>query len=86
MTIYLKGGKYSAITHELQKETITVSTRNAGPEQDLGMVDRLMRVKPKALSVAYKGIIMLCKNNTAKWQDQLSEDNLGKAMECTRKD
>ena len=66
MTIYLKGGKYSAITHELEKETMTVSTRNACPKRDFGMMDRLMRVKPKALCLIYKGVIMFCKNKAAK--------------------
>ena len=41
----LKGGKYSVITPELEKEAITVSTTNADPERDFGMLDRLTRVK-----------------------------------------
>ena len=85
MIIYFKGRKHSAITHELEKETMTVSTRNAGPERDFGMLYRLMRLKPKALCLIYKGVIMLCKNKTAKRRDQLSEENLRKAMECARK-
>ena len=82
---HLKGGKYSAITPELEKEAVTVSTTNADPERDFGMLDRLMRAKPKALDLVYEGVIMFRKNKTAKWRDQLSEENLGKAMECARK-
>ena len=79
------GAKYSVITPELEKEAMTVSTRNADPERDFGMLDRLMRVKPKALDLVYEGVILFRKNKTAKWGDQLSEENLGKAMECARK-
>ena len=64
---------------------MTVSTTNADPEQDFEMLDRLMRVKPKALDLVYEGVIMFHKNKTAKWRDQLNEENLGKAMECARK-
>ena len=78
---HLKGGKYSAITPELEKEAMTVSTTNADPQRDFGMLDRLMRVKPKALDLVYEGVIMFCKNKTAKWRDQLSEESLGKAMQ-----
>ena len=39
---HLKGGKYSAITPKLEKEAMTVSTTNADPQQDFGMLDRLM--------------------------------------------
>ena len=80
-----KGGKYSVITPELEKEAMTVSTRNADPERDFGMLDTLMPVKPKALDLVYEGVIMSRKNKTAKWRDQLSKENLGKAMECARK-
>ena len=48
---HLKGGKYSVITPELEKEAMTASTTNADSERDFGMVDRLMRVKPKALDL-----------------------------------
>ena len=82
---HLEGGKYSVITPGLEKEAMTVSTTNADPERDFGMLDRLMRVKPKALDLIYEGVIMFRKNKTAKWRDQLSEENLGKAMECARK-
>ena len=49
------------------------------------MLDRLIRVNPKALDLVYEEVIMFCKNKTAKRKDQLSGENLGKAMECPRK-
>ena len=75
----------SAITPELEKEAVTVSTTNANPERDFGMLNRLMRVKPKALDLVYEEVIMFLKNKPAEWRDQLNEENLGKAMECARK-
>ena len=33
----------------------------------------------------YEGLILFRKSKTEKWRDQLSEENLGKAMECARK-
>ena len=64
--VHLKGEKYSAITPELEKETMTVSTTNADPEEDFGMLDRLMQIKPKALDIVYEEVIMFWKNKTAK--------------------
>ena len=49
------------------------------------MLDRLMRVKPKALDLVYEEVIMFCKNKTTKWSDQLCEINIAKATECARK-
>ena len=59
---------YALLSPELEKEAMTVSTRNADPERDFGMLDRLMRVKPKALDLVYEGVIMSRKNKTAKWR------------------
>ena len=49
------------------------------------MLNRLIRVNPKALDLVYEEVIMFCKNETAKRKDQLSDENLGKAMECPKK-
>ena len=83
--VHLKGEKYSAITPELEKETMTVSTTNADPEEDFGMLDRLMQIKPKALDIVYEEVIMFWKSKTAKWKDLLTEKNVAKAMECAKK-
>ena len=63
---HLKGGKYSAITPELEKQSRTVSTTNVDPEQDFEMLDRLMRVKSKELDLIYEGVVKFRKNKTAK--------------------
>ena len=51
---HLHGGKYAAPDQNLCQETLSVPTTNANPEQDFGMLDRLMKLKPKALDIVYE--------------------------------
>ena len=54
-------------------------------ECNFGVLDRLMRIKPKALDFVYEGLIMFSKNKTNLWRDQLSKEQLEMAMESARK-
>ena len=72
---HLHGGKYAAPDQNLCQETLSVPTTNANPEQDFGMLDRLMKLKPKALDIVYEGIIMFTANNTRGWRDRSPKDN-----------
>ena len=65
---------------ELVKETQSVDTTNVEAKQDFGMLDRLMKLKPKALDIVHESIIMFTRNKTGEWRDKLSEENLKKAM------
>ena len=65
---------------ELVKETQSVDTTNVEAERDFGMLDRLMKLKPKALDIVHESIIMFTRNKTGEWRDKLSEENLKKAM------
>ena len=67
------------------EEASKVVTTNASAERDFGMLDRLMRIKPKALDMVYEGIIMFSTNKTSTWRDKLSHDQLETAMEAARK-
>ena len=49
MEDHLHGGKYTAPDQNLCQESVSVPTTNANPEQDFGILDRLMKLKPKAL-------------------------------------
>ena len=40
----------------------SVPATNADAERDFGMLDRLMKIKPKALDIVYEGIIMFNRN------------------------
>ena len=82
---HLKEGKYSTKTPLLEKDASFVNTTNAVCERDFGLLDRLMRIKPKALDFFYEEFIMFFKNKTNLWRDQLSNEQLGMAMESARR-
>ena len=82
---HLKEGKYSTKTRLLKKDASFVNTTNVVCERDFGVLDRLMRIKPKALDFVYEGLIMFSKNKTNLWRDQLSKEHLEMAMESARK-
>ena len=65
---------------ELLKETESVNTTNVETEQDFGKLDKLMKLKPKALDIVHESTIMFTRNKTSQWRDKRSEENLKKAM------
>ena len=81
---HLHGGKYAAPDQNPCQETLSVPTTNANPEQDFGVLDRLMKLKPKALDFVYEGIIMFTGNNTRGWHDCLPKDQFDIAMGFAR--
>ena len=74
MLEHLIGGRYSEPNEELRRESMGVPTTNANPERDFGILDRLMKLKPKALDIIYEGMIMFTRNNTCKWKDSISRE------------
>ena len=81
---HLHGGKYAAPDQNLCQESVYVPTTNANPEQHLGMLDRLMKLKPKALEILYEGIIMFTSNSTRDWCDRIPKDQFDIAMDFAR--
>ena len=81
---HLHGGKYAAPDQNLCQKILSVPTTNANPEQDFGMLDRLMKLKPKALYILHEGIIMFTTNNTRGWCDRLPKDQFDIAMGLAR--
>ena len=65
---------------QLVKETQSVDTTNVEAERDCELLDRLTKLKPKALDIVHESIIMFTRNKTGEWRDKLSEENLKKAM------
>ena len=74
---HLVDGKYADPNEDLRRESKAVPVTNANPERDFGMLDRLMKLKPKVLEIVYKGMIMFTRNN---WRECLSKEDLAKAM------
>ena len=62
---HLISGKYSEPNEELRRESMGVPTNYSNPET--WILDRLMKLKPKALDIIYVGMmIMFTRNNTRK--------------------
>ena len=64
LTDRLSGGKYDSPTEELIQQCKSVPTTNAEAERDFGMLDRLKKLKSKALDLTIEGIIMHQRNKT----------------------
>ena len=50
--------KYGMENLQLREETQSVATTNVDPERDFGMLDHLMKLKPKALDLTYEGTML----------------------------
>ena len=78
---HTENGKYGTENMQLREETKIVATTNIDPEKDFGILDRLMKLKPKALDLAYEGNIMYVRNKTSEWRDKLSKEKLDKVLD-----
>ena len=81
---HLDGGKYASPDIDLQVEAKSVPTTNAEAERDFGMLDRLKKLKPKAIDITIKGLIMFSRNKTKTWRDSLSSEELKNVMQRAR--
>ena len=81
---HTENGKYGTEDMQLREETKSVATTNIDPERDFGMLDRLMKLKPKALDLGYEGNIMYVRNKTSEWRDKLSKEKLDKALDFAK--
>ena len=64
---HLDDGKYGQANNfycDIWSQTKSVATTNVESERDFGMLDRLMKLKPKALDLAYEGNILYIRNKT----------------------
>jgi hypothetical protein len=81
---HLKDGCLDNPDATLIDEAKAVQTTNAESERDFGMLDRIMRLKPKALDIVYEGLIMFSRNKTSKWRDSLDKDTRAAVLEKAR--
>ncbi|KAJ8050931.1 hypothetical protein HOLleu_04314 [Holothuria leucospilota] len=81
---HLEGGKFWNVEDDVKHEMMSVPTTNVGVERDFGMLDRLMREKPNASTLALEGLIMWQENKTGKWRDELNEEMRAKYMRIAR--
>ena len=79
---HLKGGSLSQEggDESFREETKSVGKSNVSAERDFGMLDYLMKLKPKAT-----GLIMFKANNTSDWRSKLTEEKRERLMKVARK-
>ena len=84
---HLKGGVLwdKSSNKNFMEETESVKKSNVLAERDFGMLDYLMKLKPKATDFAIEGLLMFKANKTADWRANLSEEKRAKMMEVARK-
>ena len=82
---HTENGKYGSENLQLREETKSIATTNNDPEKDFGMLDHLMKLKTKALDLAYEGNIMYFRNKISEWRDKLSKEKLDKALDFAKK-
>ena len=84
----LDDGKYGQPNNldcDIWSQTKSVATTNVESERDFGMLDRLMKLKPKALDLAYEGNILYIRNKTNEWRKKLTPEELDKALDFAKK-
>ena len=64
---HLQGVKYDAQSVDLISKSKLTPTTNAEAECDIGMLDILKKLKPRALDLTIEGMVMFSKNNTKDW-------------------
>ena len=85
---HLDDGKYGQANNldcDIWSQTKSVATTNVESERHFGMFDRLLKLKPKALDLAYEGNILYIRNKKNEWRNKLTPEELGKALEFAKK-
>ena len=70
---------------EVRTKTLSVPTTNTISERDFAKVDRLIREKPHASTLAMEAHILFTNNQTSKWLNQKSAADKARMMEEARK-
>ena len=85
---HLDDGKYGQANNldcDIWSQTKSVATTNVESERDFRMLDRLMKLKPKALDLEYEGNILYIRNKTNEWRNKLTPQELDKSLEFAKK-
>ena len=82
---HLPNGVYYNVTDEnVIAEVSSVPTTNVSPERDFAILDRYLREKPNAHTVALEAIIMFAHNKTSLWMNKLTYDEREQLMKTAR--
>ena len=80
-----KYGKANNLDCDIWSQTKGVAATNVESKRDFGILDRLMKLKPKALDLAYEGNILSIRNKTNEWRKKLTPEKLDKALDFDKK-
>ena len=69
----------------LRRVSRSVSLTISQLERDFGMLDYLMKSRPKVSTIAVEGLIMCINNNVSTWCDKLTPEKRSIVMEVARK-
>ena len=78
---YLEGGNNTAVA---EAETVSLKKVNVISERDFAKLDRFVREKPNATSLAIESFIMLGNNKTVQWLCTKPEEERGAILQAAR--
>ena len=81
---HLPDGQFHTASPALSQETASVPNTNAVSERDFAQLDRLLRQKPNADTIALEGMLMFANNKTAQWLSAKSEEERSTVLEIAR--
>ena len=82
---HLPGGVLEKPTKQLVTETKSVPNSNTVSERDFAKLDRLLREKPNATTIALEGLVLFSNNKTAQWLNEKSLEDREALFKKARK-
>lgn len=82
---HLPGGVLDSPSEQLISETHSVPNSNTVSERDFAKLDRLLREKPNATTLALEGLILFSNNKTAQWLHCKNPEDREKLFSKARK-
>ena len=86
--VHLDDEKYAQVNNldsDIWSQTESAATTNVKSERDFGVLDRLMKLKLKALDLTYEGNILYIRNKTNEWRKNLTPEELDKVLDFAKK-
>ena len=81
---HLPGGRWEEADEVTREQTKLVRKTNTVSERDFGKLDRLLREKPNASTLALEAHILFSNNKTAKWLREKSQDEQDNLLKMAR--
>ena len=82
---HLPGGVHDKPSEEKRCQTQSVPKTNTVSERDFAQLDRFLREKPNATTIALESLILFSNNKTREWLQQKSDEQKAKIFASARK-